>query len=79
MAQLPPDGEWLVQTIGTDTVIFHRYTEEEIVRVPSADGNANALAQKAIHFDNRLTEEQKAFAHFWMGYFYAYASGGDRL
>lgn len=76
MAQLPPDGEWLVQTIGTDTVIFHPYTEEEIVRVPSDDADANARAQGAIHFSDRLTDEQKSFAHFWMGYFYAYATGG---
>lgn len=75
MAQLP-NGDWLVQTIGPDTVVFHRYTEEEIVRVPSADANANALAQGAIHFDDRLSDEDKSFAHFWMGYFYAYATGG---
>lgn len=75
MAQLPPDGEWLVQQIGDMVVIFHRYTEEEILRFDPADANAAAQAQKKIYDMDRLTAEQKCFAHFWSGYFYAHATG----
>lgn len=75
MAQLPPDGEWLVQQIGDQVIVFHRYTEEEIVRFDPSDGNAAAVAQKIIYDDGRLTMEQRCFAHFWSGYFYAHASG----
>ena len=74
MAQLPPDGEWLVQQIGHEVIVFQRHTEEEIVRFPAADGNLAAMAQKIIHDDGRLTDEQKSMAHFWSGYFYAHAT-----
>lgn len=72
MAQLPPDGTWLMQQIGGEVVLFHRYTEEEIVKFDPADGNAAARAQKTIH-DSDLDDEQKSMAHFWSGYFYAHA------
>lgn len=75
MAQLPPDGEWLVQKEGPFTVIFHRYTEKEVTRFITADANAAALAQKDIYDSKLLTPEQKCFAHFWCGYFYAHGSG----
>jgi hypothetical protein len=74
MAQLPPDGDWLIQQIGAQVVLFRRYTEEEIVRFDPADSDVVAWAQKVINDDERLSDEQKAFAHFWSGYFYAYAS-----
>ena len=74
MAQLPPDGEWLVQMVGDETIVFHRDTEKEIVRYPAASGGSAAIAQKVIHDSDRLSEEQKCYAHFWCGYFYAYAS-----
>ena len=70
MAQLPPNGDWLE---GPFTVISHRYTDEEIVRFLTADGNAAAMAQKTIHDSPLLDKVQKAFAHFWCGYFYAHA------
>ena len=73
MAQLPPDGQWLIQQIGEDVVLFERYTEAEIARWPAADADAAARAQAVIHIDERLTPEQKCFAHFWAGYFYAHA------
>lgn len=75
MAQLPPDGEWLVQIIGENTIVFHRYTEEEVVRFPTVSANANAIAQRTIYTSPLLTDEQKCFAHFWCGYFHAYAVG----
>jgi hypothetical protein len=74
MAQLPPDGDWLIQQIGSEVILFHRHTEEEIVRFDPSDGDAAARAQLKISIDMGLTTEQKAMAHFWSGYFYAHAS-----
>lgn len=73
MAQLPPDGEWLIQQIGGEVILFHRFTEEEIVRFDPTDGDASAKAQGVIALDERLNPEQKSMAHFWSGYFYAHA------
>jgi hypothetical protein len=75
MAQLPPDGQWLIQQIGTEVILFERYTEQELVRFNPYDGNDAARAQSAINQLQELTQEQKTFAHFWSGYFYAYATG----
>lgn len=74
MAQLPPDGTWLVQQIGGEVVVFHRHTEEEIVRFEARNPTAAAMAQRVIHIDTRLDAEQKSMAHFWCGYFYAHAT-----
>lgn len=76
MAQLPPDGNWLIQQIDGLVILFERYTETEIVRFDPSDADACAKAQKLIHDDRRLTEEAKCFAHFWSGYFYG-CSGGS--
>jgi hypothetical protein len=73
MAQLPPDGEWLIQQIGGEVILYHRHTEEELLRFDPADANASAQAQKTIHDLEVLDSEQKSFAHFWSGYFHAYA------
>jgi len=73
MAQLPGET-WLIQQIGGEVILFHRHTEEELLRFDPSDGNAAARAQLAIFRLEQLDEEQKAFAHFWSGYFYAYAS-----
>lgn len=72
MAQLPPDGEWLVQLVGNDVIVLHRYSEEEIVHYDNTDADATAKAQYLLHLDDRLTTEQKTFAHFWCGYFHAF-------
>lgn len=74
MAQLP-GGDWLMQQIGGQVILFHRHTEEEIVKYDPTDANASAQAQKTIHDSTQLDTEQKCFAHFWSGYFYAHASG----
>lgn len=72
MAQL---GEnWLIQQIGGQVILFHRYTEEELLRFDPNDGNAAAQAQKTIYDLDQLTDEEKCFAHFWSGYFYAHAT-----
>lgn len=69
------DGEWLIQQIGGQVILFRQFTEEEIVRFDPADANAAAQAQKVIYDDERLSPEEKCFAHFWSGYFYAHATG----
>jgi len=75
VAQLPPDGEWLMQQIDGQVVLFHRYTEEELVRFDPGDVYAAARAQHDIYRLSQLSDEQKCFAHFWAGYFYANAGG----
>jgi hypothetical protein len=75
MAQLPPDGDWLIQQIDGQVILFQRHTEEEILRFDPADGNDAARAQLVIHQSDQLTDEEKCFAHFWSGYFYAHATG----
>jgi hypothetical protein len=75
MAQLPPDGTWLVQQIDGEVVVFHAYTEEEVVRFDPHDADTTAKAQKTIYDSDKLTPEQKCYAHFWSGYFYAHAGG----
>lgn len=74
MAQLPPDGTWLIQQSSGIVRLFHRHTEQEITSFDPRDGDAIAIAQKDIHDSPELTDEQKNFAHFWSGYFYAYAT-----
>lgn len=76
MAQLP-NGDWLIQQIGGQVILFHRYTEEEIVKFDPSDADAVAQAQKVIHDSPLLDPESKCFAHFWSGYFYAHASHSD--
>ncbi len=73
MAQLPPDGTWLIQQIGGRVVLFNRYTEEELVTFDPGDADAAARAQGAIAALDRLDAEQKSMAHFWSGYFYAHS------
>lgn len=77
MAQLPPDGEWLVQQIDGTVVVFNRYTEAEVVRFDPRDSNATAQAQKVIYDNPWLSDEAKCFAYFWSGYFHAHAT--DRV
>lgn len=74
MAQLPPDGEWLMQQIDGAVVLFNRYTEDEIVRFDPGDPNSFGPALKVI-WESDLLAEQKSLAGFWAGYFYAHAAG----
>lgn len=73
MAQLA-QGDWLIQQIGDKVILFHRHTEEEIVRFNPHDSNETAKVQFAIYQSDKLTDEEKCFAHFWSGYFYAHAT-----
>lgn len=75
MAQLPPDGTWIMQELGGQVVLFHRHTEEELIRFDPSSAHAAAQAQGDIHVLTQLDDQQKAFAHFWSGYFYAHGGG----
>lgn len=78
MAGLPPDGEWLVQQNDGMVTIFNQYTQEEIFKGDPSNAHAFSIAQKVIHELPQLNTEQKCFAHFWCGYFYAHAhASGD--
>lgn len=74
MAQLPPDGTWLMQQESGIVRLFHRYTERVLVEFDPGDANAASVAQGRIAALTDLTDEQKCFAHFWSGYFYAHAT-----
>ena len=71
MALLPGE-RFLVQQIDGDVVVLRTYTEEEVVRYPAGSANETAKAQKVINDAPELTEEERAFAHFWAGYFWAH-------
>lgn len=75
MAQLP-GGNFLIQQIGAEVVVFDRYTEQEVVRFNPLDPAAIASAQQTISTSHQLNDEEKCFAHFWSGYFYAHAPNG---
>lgn len=75
MAQLPPDGTWLIQQIDGEVVLHHRHTGEEIARWAADDQNEIGPGLAEVTSDARLTEEQKSIAAFWAGYFYAHARG----
>lgn len=74
MAQLPSET-YLIQQIGGVVILFHRHTEEELLRFDPSDANAAAMAQMTIYNLTQLTPEDKCFAHFWSGYFYAHSGG----
>lgn len=70
MARLPSEM-YLIQQIGNEVICWvDDGTEREIVRFDLTDSNAVSQAQKAI-FDSELSDEDKCYAHFWSGYFYA--------
>jgi hypothetical protein len=66
-------GEWMLQQVGDTVILFHAETEEEVVRFVAADVNEVSRAQHAIFGYHRMSDEDKAFAHFWCGYFYGLA------
>lgn len=74
MAGLPPDGRILIQQNDGIVTIVDSYTQEEYLRFDPSDADIAAKAQKLIYDCNKLTDEQKCFAHFWSGYFYAHAT-----
>lgn len=76
MARLGPESYWLIQQVDGMVILFHEGTQEEIVRFNPSDADATAKAQGAIAHASQLDEEQRSFAHFWSGYFYACAAQG---
>jgi len=74
MARLP-SARYLIQQIGPEVILYEDETEREIVRYDPSDTDATAKAQKTIH-GSELSDEDKSFAHFWSGYFYAHAAAG---
>lgn len=77
MARLPGE-RYLIQQIDGQVILFEDGSEREIVRFNPADANDAAKAQKVI-YDSELTDEEKCYAHFWAGYFYAHAGGAQAL
>jgi hypothetical protein len=72
MAQLP-SGQFLIQLIGEDVILFDRDTEEEIVKFNPTSRDEISTSQEKIHYSS-LSDQDKCFAHFWSGYFYAHAT-----
>jgi hypothetical protein len=75
MARLP-SMMYLIQQIGGQVILFEESTEREIARFDPQDSDAAAKAQLTIHVSPVLSDEDKAFAHFWSGYFYALSGAG---
>lgn len=73
MAQLPPDGEYLIQQNDGMVTLFNQYTDEELIRFDPSNQDSTAKIQGDIAQLKQLSIEQKAFAHFWSGYFYAHS------
>jgi hypothetical protein len=72
MARLP-SGRYLIQQVGEQVILFEEHTEHEIVKFDPAKMGDVALAQTLIAA-SELTADDKAWAHFWSGYFYAHAA-----
>jgi hypothetical protein len=72
VARLPSE-EYIIQQIDGVVILWQDGTEKEIVRFNVSDSNAVAQAQRTI-FDSALGDEDKCFAHFWSGYFYAHSN-----
>jgi hypothetical protein len=73
MARLPSD-KFLIQQIGDNVVLFEDGTEREIVRYNIHNGREMATAQFKIADSRDLNDEDKAFANFWCGYFFAHST-----
>lgn len=73
MARLPSE-RFLIQQIAGMVILFEDGSEREIVRFYPDSHDAVARAQGVIN-ESDLDPEDKAFAHFWSGYFYAHAGG----
>jgi hypothetical protein len=76
MARLPSE-KWLIQQVGSEVILFEDFTEREIGRFDPSDPEAAAKFQKTI-YDSELDDQDKCFAHFWCGYFYAFGTGATR-
>lgn len=73
MARLP-STQYIIQIINGHVVIFEEFTEKEVIRFNPNNADETAKAQKVI-YESDLSDEDKSFAHFWSGYFYAHSLG----
>lgn len=71
MARLPSD-RYLMQDIGGKVMLFEDGTERELMRCDPGDQDDVVRARAAID-DAGLGDEDRTFAHFWLGYFARYA------
>lgn len=69
MARLP-SNRYCIQLVGADIVLFDDVMQEDVLTFPAQGGSELAKAQKAIS-EYPMSTEDRAFAHFWCGYFYA--------
>jgi hypothetical protein len=74
MARLPGE-RYLIQQHGGVVSLFDELTDAVLVTFDPSDQDEVARAQKQIYDLSVLTDEQKCFAYFWSGYFYAHAMG----
>jgi hypothetical protein len=71
MARLP-SGRYLIQQVGPDVILFEEHSEHQLASFRAHDGRAAQLAQAVIDA-SELSEQDKAAAHFWSGYFFGQA------
>ena len=76
MARLP-SGRYLVQQLGSEVVLFEDGTERVISRFNPGFASEIMRALQAAR-DSGLSGEDVMMAHFWQGYFYAYASPAEQ-
>lgn len=76
MARLP-SGDYLIQQVGDHVIVFRDHTEAQITRFDPASTDEIRIAQ-AVIATSEMSDEDKAFAHFWSGYFYAHAKEASR-
>lgn len=69
MARLPSE-RYCIQLVGLDIVLFDEVMQEDVLTIPAQGGPELAKAQRVIN-EYPMSVEDKAFAHFWCGYFYA--------
>ena len=77
MARL--SDRWLIQQIGDDdgtVIVFEEGTEAEVARWKAGDRASIGEGLNAVHASDQLTDDEKAMAVFWAGYFYAHAANG---
>jgi hypothetical protein len=73
MARLSAESSWMIQQNDGMVTIFHEHTQEHLLQFNPGNANETAITQKLIHDLPQLNEEEKCFAHFWSGYFYAHS------
>jgi hypothetical protein len=67
-----PSMQYVIQQIDGDVVLYEDGTEAEICRFDPAEPGSVAQGRVVINVSG-LGDEDRCFAHFWSGYFAAYA------